>query len=135
MSHIIDFENAKKRLADSAATGRLNFSEELKWANDEIDRTSDRFSELSEEIAHISEYMVYLNTYIGACSVAGVAKDPVDQNMLEWFDEFHETLDAFSMIIGEPMESPSSQLEFDFEDEEFIIEFIPDGWSLDDDNR
>ena len=80
----------------------------------------------------LTQYILELTNYMAGISVALSIRDAgVD----DWMDALKEQRQGMSKELKE--EEVQIQFELDLEDDEddLTIDFIPDGWSLDDDNR
>ena len=130
---VIDFQAAKERIQSSNLKDKeFSIESEIKWVEDQLDIADIELEDVTASMEELTQYILELTNYMAGISVALSIKDAgVD----DWMDTLKEQRLGMSKELKE--EEIAIQFELDLEDDEdeLIIDFIPDGWSLDDDNR
>ena len=130
---VIDFQAAKERIQSSNLKDKeFSIESEIKWVEEQLDIADIELEEVTADMEELTQYILELTNYMAGISVALSIRDAgVD----DWMDALKEQRQGMSKELRE--EEVQIQFELDLEDDEddLIIDFIPDGWSLDDDNR
>ena len=130
---VIDFQAAKERIQSSNLKDKeFSIESEIKWVEEQLDIADIELEEVTADMEELTQYILELTNYMAGISVALSIKDAgVD----DWMNALKEQRLGMSKELQE--EEVQIQFELDLEDDEdeLIIDFIPDGWSLDDDNR
>ncbi len=130
---VIDFQAAKERIQSSNLKDKeFSIESEIKWVEEQLDIADIELEEVTADMEELTQYILELTNYMAGISVALSIRDAgVD----DWMDALKEQRQSMSKELRE--EEVQIQFELDLEDDEdeLIIDFIPDGWSLDDDNR
>ena len=135
---VIDFQAAKERIQSSNLKDKeFSIESEIKWVEEQLDIADIELEEVTADMEELTQYILELTNYMAGISVALSIRDAgVD----DWMDALKEQRQGMKRELVEE-EEVQIQFELDLEDDkdyddsELIIDFIPDGWSLDDDNR
>ena len=118
---VVDLEKARERLRSPNVP--LDLSEEIVWAENEMDSVDEEMEEIGTHLNNLSTYAIELASYLGAITVA---KDcgSVPADWLEVWTEFKERREEIKEEMTE--EEKPLQTELSFEEPELEIVFEPD---------
>ena len=118
---VVDLEKARERLRSPNVP--LDLSEEIVWAENEMDSVDEEMEEIGTHLNNLSTYAIELASYLGAITVA---KDcgSVPDDWLKVWTEFKERREEIKEEMTE--EEKPLQTELSFEEPELEIVFEPD---------
>ena len=117
---VVDLEKARERLRSPSVP--LDLSEEIVWAENEMDSVDEEMEEIGTHLNNLSTYAIELASYLGAITVAKDC-DSVPDDWLKVWTEFKERREEIKEEMTE--EEQPLQNELSFEDPELAIVFEP----------